>query len=175
MSVNLSKNTGNYGDIIKQSRVRIFDMNQEEFAERMQVNINTLRNWEQGLSTPPDYFMAYLKSEEELLKADYDTPLSVSRREFANDHNLNPRKRMMANNAIDNISNDANQAKIAAEIKTMLKKNGMIDNLQKISDYFNDYTTTDISAIMQMLILKEISSKLDIIIEKLDTESFAEK
>lgn len=168
MSVNLIKSTGNYGDVIKQSRIKVFGMNQEEFAERMNVNINTLRNWEQGLSTPPEYFMAYLRSEEALLKADYDTPLSILRREFANDHNSNPRKRMMIDNAINNISNDASQVKIAAEIKAMLKKDGMIDNLQKISDYFDSYTTTDVSAIMQMLLLKEISSKLDVIIEKLD-------
>jgi putative transcriptional regulator len=35
--------------------------NQKKFAETYHINTETLRSWEQGKRTPPDYAVAYLK------------------------------------------------------------------------------------------------------------------
>jgi putative transcriptional regulator len=35
--------------------------NQKTFAETYHINTETLRSWEQGKRTPPDYAVAYLK------------------------------------------------------------------------------------------------------------------
>ncbi len=48
------------GELIAKLRSDEFKMNQIDFATLMGISAGTLRNWEQGLSEPPTYFMHYL-------------------------------------------------------------------------------------------------------------------
>lgn len=167
MAIDLTKDGMSIGASIRSIRVHTFDMSQEDFAEKMSVNINTLRNWEQGICEPPAYFMAYLKSEEERLKADYVTPVSRIRSEFANDRINNEQRRKIGDYAASLISKDSKQEKVAKLIKETLKKDGILENLQRVSPYFDEYTPTDIAILSQTILLGEISRKLDVIIESI--------
>lgn len=62
MAVNLEKD--NFLCVeLRRLRRGVFHMDQQLFALEMGFNLGTLRNWEQGISKPPEYVLRYVKLE----------------------------------------------------------------------------------------------------------------
>lgn len=45
---------------LKDVRINKFKMSQRDFAERFDINLDTLQNWEQGRTRTPDYVITLL-------------------------------------------------------------------------------------------------------------------
>lgn len=152
----------NYGQIIKDKRQHIFNMSQEDFAAYFEVPVGTLRNWEQNLSQPPEHFMKLLKISEDAILEQYAPPIYKHRKELL--QKSTPEQNAIRRNARIKIKNDDKQSIVHDILMKMTDPDGILENLQAISPYFNDYNTTDIAAIYQLVLLKNISDKLDILI-----------
>ena len=160
MSINLEKET-NYGAYIKDQRLHVFNLSQEEFAEKFNVPVGTLRNWEQNISQPPAHFIQLLKLETKNIRDKYKTPINKIRDENIEKTNDNIELNALRCEARKKINNDPTQKQIHDIIKTMTSSDGIIENLQTVSNYFDNYNTTDISAIMSLIMLEKISNTLD--------------
>ena len=166
MSINLEKEK-NYGAYVKDQRLHVFNLSQEEFAKKFNVSVGTLRNWEQNISQPPAHFIQLLKLETKNIRDKYKTPINKIRDENIKKTNDNIELNALRCEARKKINNDPDQAQIHATIKTMLGKEGILENLQVTSSYFDNYNTTDISAIMSLITLQKISTTLDEINENI--------
>lgn len=153
------------GDIIKDKRLHVFHLSQEEFADKFGVPVGTLRNWEQNTNQPPAYFMQLLELTESNLEFKYETPIEHMRRQTINERENCTEIKNIAANAKRHIYNDDQQKAVYDIIRNITRENGILENLQKSSSYFDNFTTTDIAAIAQIVLLKDIAHKLDILID----------
>lgn len=55
------KDTGNFPEWLKEQRRR-FDLTQEDFSLLFRIPIGTLRAWERGVQSPPEYYKFLLKA-----------------------------------------------------------------------------------------------------------------
>lgn len=149
------------GELIRYKRTRIFNMSQDEFAAKFGVPLGTLRNWEQGVSTPPVYFMKLLEDEEALLSSSFATPLEKMRSEKEQYVDTSARRRLLREYANDNINANELYKKTRDVIEDIMRPEGLLENLQNIYPYFDEATASDISMIMILSLLQEINAKLD--------------
>ncbi|MBO5434380.1 hypothetical protein J6A31_00965 [bacterium] len=169
MSIDLSK-AEDFGAIIKQKRIDVFHLSQEDFAERFGVNVATLRNWEQRISQPPQYFMQLIYLQEQVMNTANMTPVELDREHSRSIVESNADLKSRSETAYRSMNKNEAQRKVLATAKDIIHADGVLERLQKISPYFNDYSATDVSAICQVALLRDISEKLSTIIERLDAK-----
>lgn len=154
--------------LIRTKRVDVFHMKQEEFAERFGVTLSTLRNWEQGNSEPPEYFLRYLAVEEANLKKDNLTPIQSERLTAENE--ISPANKLLHNMVYDEMMKSGDQAAVYELAMSMIAEGGVLDNMQMLHPYFNRYDTTNIASLSQVVLLQRIDEKLSQILSKLSTQ-----
>ncbi len=164
--VNLEKSKDSYGVIVKQKRLDVFNLSQEDFATKFNISVGTLRNWEQGINQPPPYFMQLLDKAEAEIHREYTTPICKIHDKLDNDSdNI---RAAIRRSARKKINDDPMQCQIYNLIKDITKRDGILDNLQSIFSCSEDVTASDIAIMAQLILLKDISDKLDSIDRALD-------
>lgn len=161
MPIDLKKKSDSEGAMyIRSKRTRVFKLSQEEFAEKFSVQLGTLRNWEQGISEPPSYFRQLVALEEEKLGDTYYTPIERVRDSAYRDVEKSSFRKCHSEQAKRMIIDDESQLAVYNVAMDMIREEGIIENLQKVSSYFDNYGTTDIAALAQLLLLQNIDAKL---------------
>lgn len=160
MAVDLKKKSdGVSATYIRSKRTRVFKMKQDEFSEKFGVSIGTLRNWEQGVTEPPLYFIKLLELEENNLNNTY---VAIS------ENNILDKSLFVKSDieqATKRIAQDKYQSAIYDIVMNMSKDGGIIDNLTKIKPCAEGYSVSDVAVISQLMLLQNIDDKLDELIK----------
>ncbi len=153
------------GELLQYKRTRVFNMSQDDFAEKFGVSLGTLRNWEQGVSSPPPYFMMLLDDEEKLLSIRMATP--VERMRQAEDDNYSSeRRKVLRQYAKENLDKDALFREAYDCIEQITGPEGFAESLQNLYPFFENSSISEFTAFMQLALLKRIDDKLDKLTER---------
>ena len=159
-----------YGSFIKDKRVNVFKMSQEEFANAFSVQLGTLRNWEQNISSAPAYFIQLIKAEETNLTRDYHT--QIERERLTNNQIMahSSSRQFLSERALDLINGNVAKSQLYSLLNSIIGEEGILENLQTLSVHFDNYNAADIAVIMNTILLERIDSKLDTIVDYIKQE-----
>lgn len=149
------------GEVIKYKRLKIFKLSQEEFADKFNVPVGTLRNWEQGSNEPPSYFLKFVESEEKHHHNLYRTPIEEKRQQANDVIEMSDGRTLMKEYAFDKLSLNQKQLSIYELLDSIINNNGLLENLQNISPLYDDLSVSDCIGLAQLLLLQDINMKLE--------------
>lgn len=159
-----------YGAFIKDKRINVFKMSQEEFAEAFSVQLGTLRNWEQNINAAPAYFIQLIKAEESNIIKDYHT--AIERERIANDQLIahSTSRQFLAERANDLIRDNEAKSRIYELLNSIVGEEGVLENLQTLSIHYDNYNAADVAIIMNTILLERIDNKLGDILDYIKKE-----
>lgn len=149
------------GELIKYKRLSVFKLSQEEFADKFNVPVGTLRNWEQGSNEPPMYFLKFVESEEKHHKNIYRTPIEEKRQQADDAISMSDGRALMREFALDKLYSNKQQSYVYELLESVIGNNGILENLQNVSPMYDDISISDAIGIAQLLLLVQINEKLE--------------